>query len=139
MLGTRSVSGRVDITGRLGPDRAHRIETVSGDVLITATEGAAVACRTLSGRIHGGPGVQRDLRDGLPALVVGDGRALVRVRTVSGDIHLARGRAASLPPADDRARMAKAVPDPMLEALEALARGDISVDEAHRRLEAIHG
>jgi hypothetical protein len=34
---------------------------------------------------------------------------------------------------------ASQAPDPMLAALEALARGDISVEEADRRLEVLHG
>jgi hypothetical protein len=128
-LHVRSVSGRVDVAGRLMADRDHRIETLSGDVRITS-DALRLDARTISGHLVADGAARRASRGGTTELVVGNGAAELHVTTVSGDVHLAssRGDAAELQP-----------PDPMLEALEALARGDISVEEADRRLEALHG
>jgi hypothetical protein len=140
-LRSRSVSGRIEVAARLIPGGDHRLETVSGDVELAMAGGTTLAHRTLSGRLTGDPSVRRNDRDGQPTMVLGDGGALVHVRTVSGDIRLS-GRvsddAPSSPAAPSVVTMSSR-PDPMLEALEALARGDISVDEATRRLAAIHG
>jgi hypothetical protein len=140
-LRIRSVSGRIGVTGRLSMEYEHQIESVSGHVTVAAAGGAVLTCRTLSGRLDSGDGIRRDSRDGLPALVAGDGGARVLVRTVSGNVRMAAGRAGEVAPRHDDAQGSVPAPrgDAMLDALEALARGDITVEEADRRLEAIHG
>jgi hypothetical protein len=139
-LRSRSVSGRIEVSGVLVPGGEHRLETVSGDIGLAMAGGTTVVHRTLSGRLSGDEDVRGDTRGGIPTMVLGDGTALVEAKTVSGDIRLS----ARVP--DARTTGPSASPerpptgrDPVLEALEALSRGDISVDEAGRRLEAIHG
>ncbi len=125
-LHVRSVSGRVAVAGRLMVGRDHRIETLSGDVRITS-DGLRLDARTISGHLVAEGEARRSTRGATTQLVVGDGAAELHVTTVSGDVHLASGGTRSTGP------------DPVLEALEALARGDISVEEADRRLEVLHG
>jgi hypothetical protein len=109
--------------------RDHRIETLSGDVRITS-DGLWLDARTISGRLVADGAARRASRGGTTALVVGDGAVELHVATVSGDVHLASSDSHSAGPQSS---------DPMLEALEALGRGDISVEEADRRLEVLHG
>jgi hypothetical protein len=133
-LQLRTVSGRLDVTGRLAVGRDHRMESLSGDISITTSGGASVVARTVSGRLRAEAGARKELRHGVTVLVTGDGSAEAQVTTLSGDIRLAVG--AADPPRDAAAESVGL--DPMLEALEALARGDISVEEADRRLEVLH-
>ncbi len=90
------------------------------------TRSSTASCRS--------DGAQPDPRLGEGALTVGGGGAMVRVRTVSGDIALRPGVAR---PQAGGGR--PSTQDPVLEALEALARGDISIDEADRRITVLHG
>jgi hypothetical protein len=129
----RSVSGRIDIAGRFSRDHDHRIENLSGDVAVSTAGGVSLVTRTISGRLAPEGGARRETRSGMAVLAAGDGTASVQVTTVSGDVRLTHGAAApviSESPSRDT--------DPVLEALEALARGDISVEEADRRLEVLH-
>jgi hypothetical protein len=139
-LRSRSVSGRIDVTGVLVPGGEHRLETVSGDIDLAMAGGTTVVHRTLSGRLSGDEDVRGDARSGVPTMVVGDGRAVVEAKTVSGDIRLSTRvpdpRTSGASSSSERPPTGR---DPVLDALEALSRGDISVDEAGRRLEAIHG
>ena len=134
-LQVRSVSGRVDVTGRLAAGPDHRIESLSGDVSLISAGGVRIVARTISGRLVADGGARRESHAGIVSLVAGDGTALAHVTTVSGDVRLTvdTGEPAALEgvTADGA--------DPMLDALEALARGDISVEEADRRLEVLHG
>jgi DUF4097 and DUF4098 domain-containing protein YvlB len=125
----RSVSGDVEVVGGLVAGSDHRIESLSGDISLRTGQGAALVARTVSGRIVADEGTRRDARNGAAVLTVGNGQAEVQARSVSGSIRLAT----------IGATREHAAPDPMLEALEALARGDITVDEADRRLEVLHG
>jgi hypothetical protein len=128
-LHVRSVSGQVGIAGKLQAGADHRIETLSGDVRVTTSHGLRLDARTISGRLTAGGDARRTSGGGSTELVVGDGSAVLHVTTVSGDILLASGGTRNTAPASA---------DPMLDALEALARGDISVEEADRRLEVLH-
>ncbi|MFN8517978.1 MAG: DUF4097 family beta strand repeat-containing protein [Chloroflexota bacterium] len=129
----RSVSGDVELHGGVATDGPSRVETLSGDVSVVALEGVTLMPRTVSGRVAADEGARREIRHGATALVVGDGSAELHVRSVSGNIRLARSpRAAG---GDGRSGPG----DPMLDALEALSRGEISVEEADRRLGSPHG
>lgn len=128
-MGLRSVSGDVEVVGGVVAGSVHRIESLSGDISLRTGEGATLVARTVSGRIVADKGTRRDARNGAAVLTVGDGLAEVQARSVSGSIRLG-----AMP--RERAAGAK---DPVLDALEALARGDITVDEADQRLEVLHG
>ena len=95
----------------------------------------AIVARTISGRLAAEGAARRESHGGIAGLVAGDGAAVAHVTTVSGDIRLASGSTEAQYPRP----VAAPGPDGMLDALEALARGDISVEEADRRLEVLHG
>lgn len=155
-------SGDVEIASTFAPGGDHVVTTTSGDVELAVHGGVTIDVRTVSGdvdcahpELRGGTG-RRD------PLVIGDGAARLAVRTLSGDIEVRAGRVRPervavpgspaqgvqalpavpplpvVPPAagagvDDAG---PAAPDPAdtLAILEALARGEIDVAEAERRL-----
>ncbi len=129
----RSVSGDVELRGGVAADGPSRIETLSGDVSVLAVDGLTLVPRTVSGRVVADDGARREAHRGATALAIGDGSAELHVRSVSGNIRLARS------PRTTGGGARPDAGDPMLEALEALARGEISVEEADRRLGASHG
>jgi len=157
-----TVSGDVEIASTFAPGGDHVVTTTSGDVELAVHGGVTIDVRTVSGdvdcahpELRGGKG-RRD------PLVIGDGAARLAVRTLSGDIEVRAGRVRpervavpgspaqgvqalpavsplpAVPPVagagvDDAG---PAAPDPAdtLAILEALARGEIDVAEAERRL-----
>ena len=157
-----TVSGDVEVASTFAPGGDHVVTTTSGDVELAVHGGVTIDVRTVSGdvdcvhpELRGGTG-RRD------PLVIGDGAARVAVRTLSGDIEVRAGRVRServdvpgrpaqgaqelaavlpLPPVppvggagvDDAGRMTLEPAD-TLATLEALARGEIDVAEAERRL-----
>ena len=156
-----TTSGDVSIAGELTPDGDHRIETVSGDTLLALVGGARIELSTVTGdidanvphRTEGG----RDRR----VLIVGDGRARLSARSMSGDVRIVRPRpfesgpdgaaepvspAPPAPPAEpgstpsrdpSDAAIAAAYEEARLGILRSLERGEIDVVEAGRRLEAL--
>ncbi len=146
-----TVSGDVEIEGRLDPKKEHRFKTISGDVdLALAEADATIEYRTASG----------DIECELPArivrhgrkeygVVIGGGHGHVGVKTVSGDLTV-RGTSASTP---KEAQTEEFVPDeaaadvertqPMdlssreevRSVLERLARGELGVDDAAAALD----
>ncbi|MBX3031293.1 MAG: DUF4097 family beta strand repeat protein [Chloroflexi bacterium] len=153
-LRATTVSGDLLVTGRLDADGEHAAESISGDLRLRASSGISLQVRTTSGRARAGATVRRVTDEGATRLVVGDGRASMRFRSVSGGASLevldggppdvvgrnvqpsdgGTGRPAGSPKA-----VVELAPDPLLASLEALARGEITVDEADRWLEARHG
>jgi hypothetical protein len=141
LLEVRTMSGAVQVEGRILPG-SHRIETVSGDAALVGTTDMAAEATTLSGDIttdlphttSGGLG-RRSMR-------LGSGDAKVIFKSMSGDLAILRGPAASDPagsgpaepvPARD-ASAATAAEATRLAILEALESGTIDVAEAARRL-----
>jgi hypothetical protein len=135
----RSVSGDARLKGafRAGPE--HGMETVSGDLRLEPRAGLTVeTSRALE--------VSRGRR-----IVVGDGAALFRFRSMSGDVRVAGGSETHEQPAPARTPPARtptapaAPPEPpavpertdSLEILRALEAGEIDVEEATRRLEEV--
>jgi hypothetical protein len=159
-----TVSGDVEIASTFAPGGDHVVTTTSGDVELAIHGGVTIDVRTVSGdvdcahpELRGGTG-RRD------PLVIGDGAARLAVRTLSGDIEVRAGRARpervavpgspaqgvpplpvapqlpAVPPvagagagADNAGRVTHDPAD-TLAILEALARGEIDVAEAERRL-----
>jgi hypothetical protein len=148
-----TVSGDIQVEGRLDPRKEHRFKTISGDVeLALADPDAVIEYRTASG----------DVECELPArivrrgrkeysIVVGAGQTSVVVKTVSGDLTV-RGtsapspddarpeeRAADEAPAADVERtqpMETSSRDEVRSVLERLARGELGVDDAAAALDA---
>ena len=146
-----TVSGDVQIEGRLDPRKEHRFKTISGDVELALAEAdASIEYRTASG----------DIECELPArivrrgrkeygVVIGGGRGNVGVKTVSGDLTV-RGTSASTPDeaqteefaADEAAAADVERTQPMESSreevrsvLERLARGELGVDDAAAALD----
>jgi hypothetical protein len=149
-----TVSGDVQIEGRLDPRKEHRFKTISGDVELALAEAdVTIEYRTASG----------DVECELPArivrhgrkeygVVIGGGHGHVGVKTVSGDLTV-RGTSASTP---DEAQTEEFAPDEAARAadvertqpmdmssreevrsvLERLARGELDVDDAAAALDA---
>lgn len=129
-LRATTTSGDVRVDGRFDGDGPYTIETVSGDVAIAPEGPVRVDLRTVTGDISSDvPATSGDGR-GRRSVVVGSGGPTVDVRSTSGDVRIvaARARDAAPPTVDD---------DPQLDVLQALERGEIEIDEARRRLEAL--
>lgn len=144
-----SVSGDLELVGDLEPGDEHRFKTISGDVDL-ALAGAAfeIGYKTMSGEVTAETSA-RVTRDGRRdrTIIVGDpGGALVRVRTVSGDLTIRStavgvpgATVAATPPAAPGLPRPPARPDGSdraREILERLARGEVDVDEAAAELDA---
>jgi hypothetical protein len=151
-----TVSGDVEIEGRLDPRKEHRFKTISGDVeLALAEPDVTIDYRTASG----------DVECELPArivkrgrheyvVVVGGGHGQAVVKTVSGDLTV-RGSSAAAPDdaqaeadEDDASSVAPTADAERTESmdtssreevrsvLERLARGELGVDDAAAALDA---
>ncbi len=129
-LKVRTVSGDAELRGAFDAGDYHNVETVSGDVSISAQAGLTVDVKR-GIDLSGNGGRQR---------VVGDGAARLRFHSLSGDLELsgelAQTTGRPTPPAPPAAPRPPQPPQPnSLEILQALERGEIDVEEAARRLE----
>jgi hypothetical protein len=158
-----TTSGDLAIAGELGADGAHKVETVSGDAVLALAGGARIEVSTVTGDVSTDGPHRIERANGKRVVVIGDGRATLVVRTMSGDVHVTRAkgvdiridaapRAPAAPPAlaappapaappeptsPSDAAIAAAYEDARLTILKQLERGEIDVTEAGRRLEAL--
>lgn len=146
-----SVSGDVRVEGALilpkDGDAEGRIKTVSGDVDLDLTEAAMdLEFHTLSGDVTvDAPDARVEKRGRREWQVkVGSGGARLRVKTVSGDLSIRRsGQAraaadeapAEEPAAADQPPAGTGANKDVLDLLQRLARGEVSVDEAASTLD----
>ena len=147
-----TVSGDVQIEGRLDPRKEHRFKTISGDVELALSEpDLTIDYRTASGDVEcelPGRIVRRARKD--YSVVIGGGAGQVTVKTVSGDLTV-RGTNAHAPDEaqPETATEEESTPDvektqPMdmssreevRSVLERLARGELGVDDAAAALDA---
>jgi hypothetical protein len=148
-----TVSGDVQVEGRLDPRKEHRFKTISGDVELDLAEpDSTIEYRTASGDVECELPA-RIVRHGRKeySVVIGGGHGHVGVKTVSGDLTV-RGTSASTPDdasAEERTPQDTATADaertqPMdmssreevRSVLERLARGELGVDDAAAALDA---
>ncbi len=159
-----TTSGDVSLAGELVPDREHQIETVSGDTLLALVGGARVEVTSVTGDVSAHLPHRSEGGRGRRVVLVGDARATLTARSMSGDVRIVAAR-----PFDGSGHEEPAVPaghgapapaatpvqptdaDPSAAAIEAayeearlgilrgLERGDYDVAEAGRRLEALDG
>jgi hypothetical protein len=155
-LRAKTVSGSVELAGPLARHGHYDFKTVSGDVTLRAPSdtGASISFRGVSGTVDGDlaatvtddrrrPGKRRWQAE------INGGGASVDFQTVSGNLHLHRlpdGAAATAPPDPDRRAELEhsepeqsAEPSTELDILRRLERGELSVEEALRDLEAARG
>jgi len=120
-LRIRTVSGDMSVHGGLADGPQHTVETVSGDLSIEAASGLTVDTKR---------GLDFTKKEHRP-VVVGDGKANLRFRSLSGDVDLSWVSG----PAAFAAEQPQMSTEDSLEILRALERGEIDVEEASRRLE----
>lgn len=146
-LRVTTTSGDVRVAGRFGGPGPFGIETVSGDAVLAPADGLRVLATTITGDVRSDlPSHQEGLR-GQRSLIIGDGGATLTFRSMSGDlrvvraVHLAPPAAGGVPASDAPAAVPAVAVDgnelARLGVLRALERGDIDIDEAGRRLEAL--
>jgi hypothetical protein len=139
-----TVSGDLEVETPLLPNQRYFARTVSGDLRLAVPEGtgATVVMKSISGEV----------RSDLPAQVIKSGRrhwqglingggAHVEMNSVSGDMRVVRG-AGTVPSPPPVPEAAAPPPDAPAHAdaaaiLSLLEQGEIEVDEALRRLEAL--
>lgn len=138
-LTAETTSGDVRIDAALGAGAVHAISSVSGDVQLETASPVRLEVQTVAGDVRASGTHRAEGGRGRRTLVTGDGSVPVSVRTMSGDVHLRAGT----PPASaevpwsgtpgviDRREAAR------LEVLRALERGDVDIEAASRRLEAL--
>lgn len=153
-LALSSMSGRVRAAGLADPALDGTVSTASGTVMLGLDGDLAVVVRTVSGRTRSThPGATPGDRG--PGWVLGRGTARLAVSTISGAVELlepartahrsgppgemapAAPENAATPAAPPQGELPAPTADPDLDVLRALERGEISVDEAARRLEGL--
>jgi hypothetical protein len=153
-LEVHSVAG--DVRARAPRFERVAVETISGDAEVAGTFAAAArhTISTVSGDLTCHHPDRREGDGRRRPLVIGDGAAQLSIRSMSGDVDVRAGRVATpaVPPVAPVAPLAPAPPRPpaappallpspgdvqdagTIAILEALARGEIDVAEAERRL-----
>lgn len=129
-----TISGDAELAGAFAPGGWHAITTVSGDVELAVAAGLTLEMKTVSGSIDCTHPDRREGDGRRRPLVIGDGAARLAVRTMSGDVELREGWTGDAPPPVTEAAPAPDGDAATLAVLEALARGEIDVAEAERRL-----
>ena len=136
-LRAATVSGDLEVEALLSVGPQHRVETVSGDLSLGATDNLTVEVRGLSTDAdirlpHRSEG-SRDRR----RYVIGDGAAQILFSSMSGDIEVRAPRrtgSAPPPPSPPAPPRPPVNQDAQMAILTALERGEIDVEEATRRL-----
>jgi hypothetical protein len=159
-LALQTMSGDMRIEAALAAGRDHTIETVSGDTRLITSSGLTIEARTVSGDIRSDVPHRTGGESGRRTIILGDGRAHLGFRSLSGDLQLTnkgpvqttnegaawRGALPSPTPTPSTiqappVQVAPQMPDPLegarLEILRALQSGDIDVATAGDRLAAL--
>lgn len=156
-----TTSGDIKVAGRLLGAGPFRIVTVSGDMLLAPVGDVRVEMATLSGDLESELDGLTESRRGHRSLRVGSGEPLVEFRSMSGDLRVVRPTAVPArtmtsgegmpdqstladPPtervptsAPANGAIVAAYEDARLRILRSLERGEIDVEEAGLRLEAL--
>jgi hypothetical protein len=134
-----TTSGRIALDGRLSPGGAYSVQTVNGDAEITTDAGVTIEARTVTGSIRTEPRGRSEGGPGRRQVILGDGRAHIAFRSISGDLTMTVPEGGTgRPPATGEAE-SEATATARLGILQALERGEIDVDEASARLTDLEG
>lgn len=87
-LALQTMSGDMRIEGALAAGHEHSIETVSGDTRIITSSGLTIEARTVSGDIRSDVPHRTGGESGRRSIILGDGRARLGFRSLSGDLQL---------------------------------------------------
>lgn len=128
-LRATTVSGDVEVEGELDGRGEYRIETVSGDLVVGLVGSAMFEVHGISTDVHSELDHRLEGQIDRRRLIIGTGGPRVAFNSMSGDISVRRAR--QLAPVEHGPAPERATE---LEILRALERGEISVDEATRRL-----
>ncbi len=146
-----TVSGDAELAGAFAGGTVHTVSTVSGDVELSVVGGLVLEVKTVSGDVDCAHPDRRSGDGRRQPLVIGDGAARLTARTMSGDVEVRAGKPWHVTFTRDEEAVGSGVagsptrPAPpvapaqpsdaaTLAVLEALARGEIDVVEAERRL-----
>jgi DUF4097 and DUF4098 domain-containing protein YvlB len=137
-----TVSGDLELEGELGRAGEFRVDTVSGDVAVGLVGAASFEVRGLSTDINSDLDHRIEGRLDRRRVVVGSGGPEFIFNSMSGDLAIRRPRRTGGPrppaPPTPPAPPPPASPAPsakeQMAILQALERGEISVEEAGRRL-----
>jgi hypothetical protein len=111
-LALQTMSGDMRIEGALAPGHEHTIETVSGDTRLITGSGLTIEARTVSGDIRSDVPHRTGGEPGKRSIILGDGRAHLSFRSLSGDLQLT-GKGPVLPASEGAAwRGEMAAPPP---------------------------
>lgn len=159
----QTVSGDLGITTAIAPRGAYEFTTVSGDLILHIPQetGATIFYQTISGDVSSELPSARQGGKRNGTLTINGGGTEMRVKTVSGDFHV-RAASDTLPPMpeaqptpallsaptlrDDAPRLGDvqslgdALPEPpsaTLDILQAVERGELSIDEAMAQLASL--
>ena len=128
-LRATTVSGDVEVEGELDERGEFRVETVSGDLVVGLVGSATFEVHGLSTDVHSELDHRLEGQVDRRRLIIGSGGPRVAFNSMSGDVNVRRPR--RIAPVE---RTPEPEPATELEILRALERGEISVDEATRRL-----
>jgi hypothetical protein len=136
-LRANTVSGDVEVEAELAVDGDFRVETVSGDLVVGLLGSAIFEVHGLSTDVNSELDHRLEGQVDRRRLIIGNGGPKLVFNSMSGDVEVRRPRRVS-------ARVPSATPSPapaageqksQLDVLRALERGEITVDEATRRLD----
>ena len=148
----KSISGDVSLATPLDLHGDYHFQTVSGDVLLLVPEHTVLTLTysTLSGDVSAALPMQREGGKRSGTLIVNGGGVPVRMSSVSGDclVRAARSSLPALPLVDavnpfiSPASTEPTLPEEMassetLRVLQAVERGELSIDEAMDRLASV--
>jgi hypothetical protein len=160
----RTVSGDVRLSGALDEGVEHTVESISGDLEVAPVNGLTATMTSLSGSLRSELSHKAESARGRRTATIGDGRATLSFRTMSGDLDVRRAKwtstsaqqespamsqpdrsfaqaAADAPAAADSSSPAEHSghrhPElrSQMDVLKALERGEIDVETAARLLE----
>lgn len=159
-LRVATTSGDVHIAGRFERPGPFSIRSVSGDTVVAPAGGVRVEVRTIAGDVRSERPGRAEGGRGRRSFVIEEGGPTIEISSTSGDVAIVRAAALPIPraaptpavppapltppappappdPDPEGADVVVAADDARLGVLEALERGDIDIDEARRRLEAL--
>lgn len=116
-LNASTTSGDIEIEAAFASGSSHAIHSVSGDVHLAASSDVRLETRTVTGDVQASVPHRAEGGRGRRTLVVGEGRGVVTVSTLSGDISLSgrpsASRIGATPPASQPpAVISSAAPEP---------------------------
>ncbi len=156
-----TTSGDIQVDAEMAGSGPYAIKSISGDVRLVARAGIQIEAQTITGDLSSAVAHRTETQPGKKLLIVGRPVATLTFKSVSGDLEIVEPReqvatdrsatpaapsksisvdapAAPTPPAPPTPL---AAPDPSeaarMQILQALERGQLSVEDASRQLSAL--